>query len=46
MWLGHDVSAYAGQTITIEIYLEYLSTTWAGNVDHGGWIGVDAFSVT
>jgi hypothetical protein len=41
-----NVTAYAGQTITIEIYLEDLSTTWAGNNDHGGWIGVDSFSVT
>lgn len=41
-----NVSAYAGQTITIEIYLEDLSTTWAGNGDHGGWIAVDDFSVT
>ena len=30
-----DVTAYAGQTITIEIYNEDLSTTWAGNGDHG-----------
>jgi hypothetical protein len=41
-----NVAAYAGQMITIEIYLEDLSTTWAGNSDHGGWIAVDSFSVT
>lgn len=41
-----NVGAYAGQTITVEIYLEDLSTTWAGNADHGGWIGVDDFSMT
>ncbi len=41
-----DVSSYAGQTITIEIYLEDLSTTWAGNSDHGGWIAVDLFVIT
>jgi hypothetical protein len=41
-----DVSAYAGQSIVIEIYLEDLSTTYAGYSDHGGWIAVDAFSVT
>ena len=31
--------------IIIEIYLEDLSTTWARNSDHGGWIAVDDFSV-
>ena len=34
------------KTVYAEIYLEDLSTAWAGNGDHGGWIGVDNFSVT
>ncbi|MHA1685352.1 MAG: hypothetical protein ACTSYD_02965 [Candidatus Heimdallarchaeaceae archaeon] len=41
-----DVSAYAGQTIIIKIYLEDLSTTWAGNCDHSGWIAMDDFVIT
>ena len=41
-----NVTEYAGQTITIEIYVEDLDTTWAGNSGHGGWIAVDSFSVT
>ena len=27
--------------MTIEIYLEDLSTAWAANGDHGGWISED-----
>lgn len=32
--------------VDIGVYLEDLSTTWAGNGDHGGWLGVDSFSIT
>jgi len=41
-----NVGAYARQTITVDVYFEDLSTTWAGNGDHGEWIAVDNFSVT
>ncbi len=36
-----DVSDYKGKTIVVEIYMEDLSTQYAGNSDHGGWMLID-----
>ncbi len=40
-----DISEYRGETLTIVIYLEDLSTQWAGNCDHGGWMEIDSISI-
>ncbi len=40
-----DITAYRGQTVTFEIFLDDRNGYWSGNGDHGAWIGVDAVSV-
>ncbi len=39
------ITAYRGQTVTLEIFLDDRNGTWSGNGDHGAWIGVDNVSL-